>query len=114
MTENTFDPLNIKPYFGKSFTTKNNSEYKVTSEGKFSGRKGIEGANIMIIAGINPKDYSELKNAFHHSKDAYDEIIKRKATAPAVGKLLAISLTSEDANKRSRNGIITSIVSKIE
>jgi hypothetical protein len=109
-----YDPSYITPYFGKVFITKSDSRYEITSEGKISGRERIEGASIMMIAGIDPEDRPELLEAFHHSKEAYDRVLKEKASSPDIGKSLAISLTTEDARKRSSKGLVTSLIEKIE
>jgi len=111
--EDVFDPSNITPYLGKSFITKN-SRYNVIAEGKISGKTSLNGANIMMIAGIKPEDRGELLGAFHHSKETYDRVFKEKASPPEIGKSLAISLTPEDANERCSSGLVSSVIERIE
>ncbi len=51
--EEKYNPRDISPYMGKTFITENESVYKITADGRFSGRKSIEGAKIRAIAGVS-------------------------------------------------------------
>ena len=52
-----YDPRNTRKYAGKTFVTRNESEYSVTEDGRISGRRSLEGAKIELLAGLKEEFY---------------------------------------------------------
>lgn len=112
-----YDPKNIQQYFGKQFLTEHSS-YALTKEGKFIGRPHLEGSEIKLIAGIDPKEYANIFHCLYISrpdlKEKLENIILKEGQEIKPGLMLVISLTSKYVSLTGRNGFITSRVEKIE
>ncbi len=112
-----FNPYDVQNYFGKTFITESGSSYGLTKEGKFTGRKNIEGTEIMLIAGVNPdiKSYYQVVNCLNPSisKKRLDNLIEDKGKEVEVGLRLVLSLTPKSAKQKGLHGLITSPIKEI-
>lgn len=114
-----YDPSDVELYRGKTFIAGNGKEYRITPEGKFSGRESIEGAEVMLIAGINKQIYMVaaacLTPKENKKAKAYlDEIIFKYGQEPREGLGLVISLTPASSKEKQRNGMIIPSIKKIK
>ena len=107
-----YDPTNIQQYYGKTFVTRS-SRYRITEDGRFSGRPSIEGARIDLIAGVGPVEERRIKNPGGISKERLDSLIMEHGVEPSKGLYLAISLAAEDAKEKNRTGLVTSLIKDI-
>ena len=108
-----YDPGNIFPHLGAGFMTEH-GEYRVGEDGKIYGRSSLDGAQIALIAGIAEEDFAEAKSYLETDlKHMLDKLILEKGVKPAKGLHLVIILTDEDADKRGRNGLVSSRLQKI-
>ena len=118
MKDNNFNPEDVQKYFGKSFITKSGSVYGLTSKGKFTGRPSIEGAEIMLIAGIEERLYWDVRSCLNTSepglKNELDDIIREHGQEIKPGLMLVVSLTPKSVKQKDRYGLITSIVKDIK
>ncbi len=111
--EETFDPGNIFPYLGAAFVTEH-GEYRLSEDGRIYGRASLEGAQVALIAGIRQEDYGEARSDLESDlKHTFDNLIIRKGIKPEAGLHLAVSLTDEEADKRGRNGLVTSVLRSV-
>src|SRR3989344_3837867 len=110
--QNKFDPAHIQKYFGKLFITDNRSYYALTGDGKLTGREGIEGAEIALIAGIEDSLYktavSYLNKKQYKSKVELDNFIREHGQEIRRGLRLIVSLTPKSLRKFNKYGMITS------
>jgi hypothetical protein len=103
-----YDPGNVLPYFGAAFLTEH-GEYRLSEEGRIFGRTSLEGARVALIAGIKEEDFADAKSYLESDlKNTFDNLILQKGVQPAPGLHLAVSLTDDEADKRGRNGLVTS------
>lgn len=110
-----YDPTDITPYLGKSFTTRSGSRYKITPEGTLQGPHG-NGMPIYLLAGIfDENDARKLQGMQRVGNyPAAEETIRRHGEPPREGYHLTILTTSKYYDKHRRTGITTSLVDKIE
>ena len=106
-----YDPSDIGAYCGKTFVSKKGSKYRITENGTFSGRPSIEGAEVMLIAGLEKSLYmavlaclSERDNP--KAKSQLDELVFKYGQEPKEGLDLVISLTPSSSKDKGRYGII--------
>lgn len=119
MTENNgFDPSNVKKYYGKIFVTESGSHYGLTKDGKFTGRVSIEGAEIMLIAGIESKLHYSIVDCLDTSdpelKIKLDNLIREHGKEPVKGLDLVVSLAPKSVKQKNRYGLITSTIVSVE
>lgn len=111
-----FDPADIKKYHGYTFITRNSS-YKITPDGRITGRESTEGAKIKLITGAEDRLYPHVMHCLSRSRpelrDELDELIRENAQKVKEGLRLVISLTPKSAKEKDRNGMITSHIKKI-
>lgn len=107
-----YNPNNIEPYHGKTFISGNGTEYRITEDGRFSGRDSIEGAEVMLIAGLDKRLYMAAR-ACLGKKAQIDNLISAYGQEPRVGLDLVVSLTYESSNEKGRNGIIIPTIKEI-
>ena len=74
------------------------------------GRVSVEGAEVLYIAGFNPKHYFDFTRGLLSSKEKFDELIKDIGEEPREGLHLVVSLTDESAERMDRVGFITSVL----
>ena len=112
-----FDPADIKKYHGYTFITEHSS-YGVTMEGTFTGRESLDGGKIKLISGLKKHLYPYAKRYLSkpgpEMKRKLDSLIRNNAHEVEEGSLLVVSLTPESAEKKGRNGIVTSLIKKIK
>ncbi len=85
-----YNPSDVELYRGKTFVSKNGSEYRITQDGRFSGRASIEGAEVMLIAGIEKQLYMTVVACLGEKENpeakAYmDELIFKHGQEPRKG-----------------------------
>lgn len=116
-SKSKYDPSNISQYFGKTFMTKRGSLYKISNEGRFIGRPSIEGADVMLIAGVDGELFEGVRdclNKLYHGKKELDNLILKYGQKPQSGLHLVISLTPESAKQKDRYGLISSLIDRIK
>ncbi len=115
MINDLFDPVNVQNYYGKTFVTENNSRYTITNEGKLSGSPGIEGAEVMMIAGLREEMYREALEFLNvKSKHRLDSLIFDYGEAPYTGLRLVLILMPKVAAEKRKIGVITSFIKRID
>ena len=109
--------IKVGKYLGKSFITRHNSHYSISSKGKFKGRPSIEGAEVMYIAGLEERLYRQAVNYLDitnpENKKGLDRLIKEYGQEIKPGLLVVVSLTPRYVLKKGRHGIVTSPVKEI-
>lgn len=116
MNRHNFDPTNVQDYHGRTFVTKSGSRYGITDEGKFHGRPSIEGADILMVAGIETGLYTEVLSTFDgkNTKANLDKLILEHGQQPRQGLHLILSLTEQAYAEKHREGFISSLIEKVE
>lgn len=116
-TDKVYNPKNINSYHGTVFRTVHDSEYFITEDGKIKGRPSIDGAEIMLIAGLPIEFYDEIRfymnDSSSNAKKCLEELMKEHGQEPKPGLMLVISLTPEDTCNKQRYGMMTSPVERI-
>jgi len=116
--QSAFNPADVKKYFGKNFLTESGSLYGITDDGRIRGRPSIEEAEVMLIAGIPPVFYWEVRSCLDTSdpelKDQLDDLIRRRGQEIKPGLHLVVSLKPEYVKQKDRYGIITLPVKEIQ
>jgi hypothetical protein len=112
-----YNPKNIQQYFGKTFVTKSGSKYGISRDGRFTGRPSIEGAEILLIAGVSENNYWNIRQfldySFPESKKKLDDLILEKGLEPIPGLHLVVSLKPNAVKETERFGLISSIIEDI-
>lgn len=106
--ENSFNPADIKQFYGITLVIANGSEYKITGDGRINGRKSIDGAKIKLIAGI-PNGLQLLAKAHldtNQPKSNLEAFVKDVGRIPGNKRTIAIVLTDESAKETGRYGIV--------
>ena len=113
-----FDPSNVRKYYRKTFTTRSGSHYGLSEYGKFTGIPSIEGADIMLIAGVENELYHDVISCLDTSepklKTRLDNLIREHGKEPIIGLHLVVSLTPESIQQKNPYGMITSPITSIE
>jgi len=108
-----YDPGDIFSYLGAEFFTEH-GDYRVGEDGRFYGRATLDRAQISLIAAVKEEDFQEARSCLESDlKHVFDNLIFHKGLRPAAGLHLVISLTDDEAEKRGRNGLVSSRLKKI-
>jgi hypothetical protein len=116
-----FDAAHVARYHGKKFTTSHDHTYGITEDGRFTGRPSIEGAKVLLIAGVEDSRWwacNELLGSegdrTEEGKQKFDNWIRTYGRDPEIGLSLVIAVTAEDFKAHDRYGLLTTEVVKIE
>ena len=114
-----YNPADIQRYCGTNFITKSGSHYGITEDGKFTGRPSIDGADVMLVAGVEPPYWGYIARCLSASenpelKRELDDLIYSFGQGVRPGLHLVVSLTPEFVERKGRFGIITSPIASIE
>jgi len=113
-----YNPSDVDIYFGKTFVSKNGKEYRITKDGKFSGRESIDGAEVMLVAGLEKQFYIAVAACLSETytpkaKACLDELIFKHGKKPTNGLDLVMSLTDSSSKEKNRHGIIIPSMERI-
>jgi hypothetical protein len=119
MVRNGYDPHDMSAWEGKTFFTEN-SEYSVR-DGKFCGRKSLDGAKVSYVTCVSDDTWGEIRAALIRArleegvetytpelKKKFDEIALRNPRAPQKGLSIVVGIDDLDAKRVERVGIATS------
>lgn len=116
----TYDPADVSAYYGKTFVTESGSRYGLTKDGRFTGRPSIEGTKVELIASIpvGLEIYRRIMISLWtegnpKSKDNLRKIINEEGKEPVKGLRLLVCISDEDTERKDRNGLLTSPITKI-
>ena len=111
-----FDPTNVEMYHGRTFVTESGSEYKITEDGKISGRESIEGAEVYLVAGL-PDEWqlpAKLCLNYEMPKSKLVDIVLTHGEKAKEGQALAIVLSDKSTLETKRYGLITTKIKTIK
>lgn len=118
MTRGLFNSANILQYYNYTFITENKSNYHITNEGLITGKEGINGAGIKLIAGID-LEYRDFVITYLNyklnpqAKTNLDELIRNGGQEIKPGLCILLSFIDESSQQLEKNGLITSPVREI-
>ncbi|MCH7850400.1 MAG: hypothetical protein IH845_02040 [Nanoarchaeota archaeon] len=106
------DPEYIRTYFGAVFPTKSGSKYRLDMGGKISGREGLNGCKVELIAGLE-EIYFDKANSYITTQrlDKLEALIRESGRQVSMGLHLAAITRDEEGIK---GGLITSVIEKSE
>lgn len=107
--ENGYNPRDMKPHKGMTYSTEKGSDYSLDYQGCFHGRPSMEWAQPELIAGLST-DYTQdiIECLDKQNRRQLRRLVLKHGEKPTGGKYLVVVLSKKDAKLRKTIGLKSS------